>query len=92
MKKQAEIGMFAMLTSVVVSILRIVFNVTKSGENLTAALERKTAQYVYDVSLAQGDADVELLEKTNERLKLNGEPEITMEEMRKRMQSIAARK
>ena len=92
MKKQAEIGMFAMLTSVVVSILRIVFNVTKSGENLTAALERKTSQYVYDVSLNQADADVELLEKTNERLKANGESEITMEEMRKRMQAIAARK
>ena len=90
--KKEELGIFAMLSSVVISLLRIVFNITKSGENLTSAMERKTSQYVYDVSLNQGEQDTVLLEKTNERLKANGEPEITLDEMRKRMQAIAARK
>ena len=91
-KPTKDVGIFAMLTAVIVSTLRIVYNVVKSGENLSSQLEQKTALYALEVSSSNDEKKQAVLEATNEKLVSEGKPPITMEDMEKKMQAIASRK
>ena len=91
-KPNKEVGIFEMLTSVIVSTLRIVYNIVKSGENLSSQLEQKTALYALEVSESNDEKKQAVLEATNEKLIAEGKPTITMQDMEAKMQSIASRK
>ena len=91
-KPTKDVGIFAMLTAVIVSTLRIVFNVVKSGENLSSQLEQKTALYALEVNESNAEKKQAVLEATNEKLIAEGKPPITMDDMEKKMQAIASRK
>ena len=90
-KPTKDVGIFAMLTSVIVSTLRIVYNVVKSGENLSSQLEQKTALYALEVSSSNDDKKQAVLEATNEKLVAEGKPAITMSDMEAKMQAITSR-
>ena len=90
-KHTKDVGIFAMLTAVIVSSLRIIYNVVKSGENLSSQLEQKTALYALEVSSSNDDKKQAVLEATNEKLVAEGKPAITMADMEKKMQAIASR-
>ena len=91
-KPNKEVGIFEMLTSVIVSTLRIVYNIVKSGENLSSQLEQKTALYALEVSESNDEKKQAVLEATNEKLIAEGKPTITMQDMEAKMQAIASRK
>lgn len=91
-KPTKDVGIFAMLTAVIVSTLRIVYNVVKSGENLSSQLEQKTALYALEVNESNDEKKQAVLEATNEKLIAEGKPPITMDDMEKKMQAIASRK
>ena len=91
-KPTKDVGIFAMLTAVIVSTLRIVYNVVKSGENLSSQLEQKTALYALEVNESNDEKKQAVLEATNEKLIAEGKPTITMDDMEKKMQAIASRK
>lgn len=91
-KPTKDVGIFAMLTAVIVSTLRIVYNVVKSGENLSSQLEQKTALYALEVNESNAEKKQAVLEATNEKLIAEGKPPITMDDMEKKMQAIASRK
>ena len=91
-KPHKDVGIFAMLTAVIVSTLRIVYNVVKSGENLSSQLEQKTALYALEVNESNDEKKQAVLEATNAKLVAEGKPAITMEDMEAKMQAIASRK
>ena len=91
-KPPKDVGIFAMLTAVIVSTLRIVYNVVKSGENLSSQLEQKTALYALEVNESNDEKKQAVLEATNEKLIAAGKPAITMADMEAKMQAIASRK